>query len=252
MEILKYYRVSDWYYYLGFIILGFTLNSLLNIDIIKHLLLGSFLLAYAYSLNDFSDKNEKKKFFIFPLILSILLLPFFNNFQILTSLIFLMIVTLYSVYPFRWKSKPFISSFCNGFGFTIIFLLGYFYISTLNLNGILLASLFFCFNMVAQFMHEIIHLDKDKKRNIITTAVFLNDRVKNICHAFHLLAITFIFILLYYNFLNTIISSAMLLFIIWFTIRIETIEINEKIRKEYKNFGILIGIIYFILNIFKL
>lgn len=218
-----------------------------SIDIFKHILLGVFLLAYAYSLNDFYDKLEKKKFFILSLILTFLLLPFFNYFQIIISVIFLIIVTFYSAYPFRWKAKPFISSFCNGIGFTLIFLLGYFVTQSFNLNGILFTLLFFCFNMVAQFIHEIVHLKEDKKSNIVTTIVFYGERIGKIfCFLFLLVSLSINLFLFYIKSINIIFFIATLFFTIFFIIEIYREKIDKKFRKRYRILGLIIGFIYYI------
>jgi 4-hydroxybenzoate polyprenyltransferase len=251
MNIIKFYRILNWYYYLGFILIGFSLKSMLNIDIVKHVLFGAFLLAYAFSLNDFYDNQQKKKFFVLPLIFSFLLLTFFNIFQIVLSIIFLIIVTFYSAYPFKWKEKPFISSICNGIGFTIIFLLGYFYMPNLNLDGILFALLFFSFNMVAQFIHEIIHLKEDRKQKIITTTVLYGEkRIKIFCN-FFLIASTLITLYLFYlKILNILFVIFTMFFTILFMFEINR-KIDDRLRKNYKLFGILTGGLYFILIIYK-
>ena len=252
MNIIKVYRILDWFYYLGFILIGFSVNSQLDIDIIKYIFLGASLLAYAYSFNDFYDKREKNMFFILPLVLSFLLLPLFNYFQIIISLIFLIIVTFYSIYPFRLKAKPFIGSFCNGFGFTLFFLLGYFVIHVINLIGILFTLLFFSFNMVAQFIHEIVHLKEDKRSKIITTVVFLGEKnIKRFCY--FLLFIDFwigihLFLLKALNILSFLSISFFTLFFI-FQIRNKRIDIST--RKRYKFLGIIIGIILFLSHLFN-
>jgi 4-hydroxybenzoate polyprenyltransferase len=247
MKILSYYRVSGWYYYLGYIVLGFLLKSPLNIEIIKHILLGSFLLAYAFSFNNFYDKREKRKFFILPLILSFLFLPLFNIFQIIISLIFLIIVTFYSLHPFRWKAKPFISSLYNGFGFTLIFLLGYFVTPTFEIGGLLFSVLFFCFNMVAQFIHEIVHKKIDKKNNIITTVVFCGESaVKKFCFFLFALSLFISLYLCYLRFINPLTLFVTILYVIKFTIILSRKKIDKKVRSEYKVLGIIVGLFYII------
>lgn len=247
MNIIKIYRVLDWYYYLGFILIGFSLRSTLNLDIIIYILLGASLLAYAYSLNDFYDKHEKKKFFVLPFILSFLLFPFFNVIQIIVSLIFLLIVTFYSVYPFRWKSKPTISSLCNGFGFTIIFLLGYFYKPTLYLDGVLFSLLFFSFNMIAQIIHEFVHIKEDKKNKIMTIAVFYGEKTgRYLCYLFLLLSLFIVYYLFYMKYIGILFFVSVTFFITFFIRGIYKNTINDQFRKNYRILGILIGFIYFI------
>lgn len=245
MSIFKVYRFIEWYYYLGYVVLGFLLKSTLNMDIIKHILLGAFLLAYAFSFNDFNDKHEKKKFFILPLILSFLLLIFFNIFQIIISLSFLIIVTFYSSSTFRLKAKPFLSSLCNGFGFTIIFLLGHFYTMVFKIESIFFIILFFSLNMVAQFIHEAAHLKKDKKDKIITTALFYGEKnIKIFCYFFlFIVFLTNIYLLLLKS-INIFFFLSLVFFIIFFIFEIKRRKIDIITRKRYKFFGVVFGIIF--------
>lgn len=251
MKTFEAYRVFNWYYYLGFVLIGLSLRLMLDIDTIKHVLLGASLLAYAFSFNNYYDKHEKRKFFILPLILSFCLLPLFNFFQIIVSLIFLIIVTLYSAYPFRLKAKPFISSFCNGFGFTIIFLLGYFIIPNIELDGIIFFILLFSFNMIAQFIHEVVDLNEDKKDSNITTAVFLGkENIKKLCYLFLFSTILLVSYFFYLGIINILIFISTISFEIFFMIEIKKEKIDINLRKKFRIFGILIGVIYIIaLNI---
>ncbi len=248
-NILEIYRVKDWYYYLGFILLGFSVKSnFLSIDIIRYIILGIFLLAYAFSLNDYYDKHEKKKFFIIPLIFTFLILPLFNFSQIIVSLIFVTIVTLYSAYPFRLKAKPFICSFCNGFGFTLLFFLGYFYTSTLNLKGILFASLLFCFNMVAQFIHEVVDYKEDRKSKITTTAILCGIRkMKIICIFLLFLSIILSISICSLERVNSLFFIFTLIFSLFFMFRIYKRKFDKNLRKIYKACGIVLGCFYFFL-----
>ncbi|MDI6826390.1 MAG: UbiA prenyltransferase family protein [Candidatus Aenigmarchaeota archaeon] len=246
MKINEVYKVKAWYYYLGFILLGFFMNYSFSLTLLILLLAGSFMLAYAYSFNDFWDKR-KKAYFVLPLVLSILIIPFLNQTQILLALIFLFIVTIYSAKPIRLKAKPFLSSFCNGIGFSVLFLLGY-SVKSLDFRGFIFFLLFFCFNMVAQFIHEIVDLKEDRKNRIITTAVFLGeDKIKTTCYTFLLIAFLLSFYLFYLEFVGFIFVLATLFFVLFFTYKIHKKKIDRRLRKEYKLFGLIVGVIYFIL-----
>lgn len=242
MSLFRIYRLFNWFYYLGFILIGFSIKSPLNIDIMKLLFFGAFLLSYAYSFNDYYDKHEKKKFFILPLIFSFLFLSLFNIFQIIISLIFLIIVTFYSLHPFRWKAKPFISSLCNGIGFTLLFWLGY---STFDFIGLLFSLLLFSLEMVAQFIHEIVHMKEDIEDKIKTTAIFIGiKKIKSVCLLFLFISILLSLWLYTLEIVNIIFILATTIFSIYFILRILIDKTGEKIRKEYRYFGIIIGIIY--------
>jgi len=245
LNIIKIYRIGDWLHYIGFIMLGFFLNTSFSIDILKYVFLGSTLLAYAFSLNDFFDKHEEKKFFLLPLILSLLILPLFNSLQMTFSFLFLFIVTFYSMPPLRFKTKPFISSFCNGIGFMLLFFIGY-SVQNFTFKGILFGLLFFSFNMVAQFIHEVVDLEEDKKEKIFTTTLFFGEEtIKKYCYIF----LWFSFIVTIYLFYLEIVSPFFPLitffFVTFFTIEILRKGIYRELRKKYKIFGIIVGLIYF-------
>jgi 4-hydroxybenzoate polyprenyltransferase len=245
-KILDIYRFLDWYYYLGFLLLGLCLRAQLNITIFKYFLLSAFLLAYAFSFNDFCDKR-KKAYFILPLFLSILFFPLLNITQIILSSIFLLIVIFYSAKPLRLKAKPFFSSLCNGVGFSIIFLLGYSVIS-FDVYGFIFSLFLFCFNMIAQLIHEVVDIDEDKKENITTTAVLCGERrIIRFCQ-FFLSMIFLIGAYLYYlKIVGFIFLIITMIFSTFFMFKISRKRIDKNLRKNYKIFGILVGLIYFIL-----
>jgi 4-hydroxybenzoate polyprenyltransferase len=246
MNIIEAYRINNWYYYLGFILIGFLMSSSFNLNLLINLFLGSFILAYAYSFNDFCDKG-RKAYFILPLILSIFILPFLNHIQILLTLIFLFIVTIYSSKTIRLKAKPFISSFCNGIGFTILFLLGY-TVKNFDLRGLIIFLLFFCFNMVAQFIHEMTDLKEDRKNGIISTAVFLGEgKIKKICYIFLWSTPLIGFYLFYFKFVNSFFVIITLFFVLFFTYRFFQKKIDKNIRMEYRILGLILGFIYLLL-----
>jgi 4-hydroxybenzoate polyprenyltransferase len=242
-KISKIYRIQNWYHYLGFVILGFILKHSLGIAIFFNLSLAGFLLAYAYSLNDFYDKKMKIRFFLFPLFYVLLVLIFFNVIQIIVSSLFLFVVTTYSSEPFRFKAKPFISSICNGIGFSLLFLLGYFYVPTIDLSGILFFLLLFSLGMIAQFIHEVVHMKKDKINKIITTTVFLGkNRVKKLFYFFLITAILITTWLFYLETVNLFFVFSIAFFTIFFIFKIMKKGVDESLRKKYKVFGIIVGI----------
>jgi 4-hydroxybenzoate polyprenyltransferase len=244
-KLVEVYRVKHWYYYLGFILLGFSLVSPFNLGLLTLLLLGAFLLAYAYSFNDFCDEG-KKPYFIFPLVLSILLLPLLNFSQFILTVSFLFIVTAYSARPLRLKAKPFLSSLCNGIGFSMLFLLGY-SVRTVDSITLLFFLLFFSFNMIAQFIHEVVDLREDRRNKIITTAVFLGEKNIKKLSCIFLLFSFFVSLYLYYlNVFNLLIVFITSLFVAFFIYRISRSKIDEKLRREYKILGIAVGLVYFI------
>jgi len=243
MKIIEVYRIKDWYHYLGFVLIGFFLNSSFDSRLFLLLLTCSFMLSYAFSFNDFWD-NGKKAYFVFPLFLSFLLFPFLNMMQILLASIFLFIVTIYSLKPIRLKAKPFLSSLCNGVGFTILFLLGY-CLQSLDIKGLIFFMLFFCFNMVAQFIHEVVDLEEDKKNKDITTAVFLGEKnIKILSHTFLWLAFFFALYLFILKLVNFLFLLATFFFTSFFSYRLVKDRIDSNLRKKYRSLGIITGLVY--------
>jgi 4-hydroxybenzoate polyprenyltransferase len=247
-ELIRVYRVNNWYYYLGFILIGFSLVSSINWNLILLLFWGAGILAYAYSLNDFCDFSfqSRKLYFLYPLILSFPILHFLTLTQVLLSFIFLLVVTTYSVPPLRFKSRPFISSFCNAFGFSILFLMGY-SISFPDMRALAFFVLFLFFNFVAQFIHEILHLKEDKKNGDITTAVFLGTRrVKKLIYIC-LVSSFFVNIYLFIeNIINWVLFLVTTFFIFFHLYEVHRKKIDAKLRKRYRISGMILGIIYFL------
>lgn len=247
-DVLKTYRIVNWYYYLGLTIIGFILSNPLGIGITKYILLSSFLLSYAYSLNDFYDERKKEKIFILPLILAFLTLPLFNTVQIIFSILFITIVTLYSAEPFRLKSKPIICSLLNGFGFTILFILSYSFQNSIEV-GVLFALLFFSLNMVAQFIHETVDMKEDRKNKIITTAILYGKKkMKKLCYLFLWFTFLISVYFLYLKIVDLLFVLTTFSFVIFFTVKIKD-KIDKKLRRNYRIMGMIVGLIYLFLLI---
>jgi len=236
-EIAKYYRVDDWIHYLGYILISSILVS--NIKLINFIL-SAIILAYAYSLNDYYDKKMKKKCFIVPLILYWLFVPFISYFSFIISLLFLILFTFYS-WPKVWlEGKPILSTLTNSIGFTLIFVLPINSIKIL-LEYYPLVMLIFTLNTAAQLLHEIVDYKEDKKIKKITTAVNFGIKRSLFLFKICLLIVIFISFLHFYKFLWISISS-----IIFATFFLRLKKVNKKIRKKFKFFGIMVGIVYLV------
>jgi len=246
LNIIEIYRIDEWWHYLGFIMIGFLLNSSFNLDLLKYLLLGSFLLAYAYSLNDYYDKKTKK-YFILPLVLSLLFLTFLNFIQIILSLLFLIIFTLYSAKPIRFKSLPFVCTILNGIGFILLFFIGYFK-TTLISNNIFFFLPLFTLEIVAQLIHEIIHMKTDLKEKIKTTAILLKEtKIKKICIIFLISTSIYAIILFMFDIMRILTTILLIFLSMYFSLRIHHI-INEKLRRDFKLYFIAWGLVVLIEN----
>jgi len=246
-KIIKTYRIPDWYYYIGLTFLGFFLRNNLSPEIFKYGLVSAFLLAYAYSANEYFDGFQRRKFFVIPFLLTLFLLQLFNTLQIALCLVMLVIPVVYSSKFLRLKSKPFISSFLNGFGFTFLFLLGYFQIPLLDFSGLVFSCLIFSIEMIAQFIHEVVHFREDKKMKVITTAMYFGlMRIKYFCYLFLFIVLLSSFVLYYLKTINLVSLFSTTIFGIFFLLKIEQSVMNSRLRKIYRECCILLGIVYLI------
>jgi 4-hydroxybenzoate polyprenyltransferase len=217
--------------------------SPLNLDFLKYAMLSSGLLAYAFSFNDYCDIKNRKRYFLAPLFLSFLLLPLFEVSQIILTLVFIVIVTIYSAEPFRLKKIPFISSLCNGIGFFILFFIGY---NKIGL-GLLFGVLLFTLQIPSQLIHEVVHLKSDKREGIITTAVLLGENnVKFFCYIFFISAIVVSVYLFIHNLLNIFSIFSTLIFALYFAKKMYDEKANKVMRKKYLFYGIIVGLVYFL------
>jgi 4-hydroxybenzoate polyprenyltransferase len=246
-HLLKIYRIRNWYYQLGIVLIGFALVSKLNLEVIKIILLGFMLLAFAYSFNDYCEKKREKKYFAVPLIISVAMFPFFNYLQISFSILALLITTLYSLKPIALREKPFLVSFANAISVPILFLLGYFYVPILNSIAFVFASVFFFFVLIGQILHEATHIKEDKKDKIVTTAIFLGkEKVKYICYLSLLFSFLISLALFLLNIINIVFLFSTLIFVIFMSIQIQKKDINVELRKIYVTCCALLGMAYII------
>jgi len=234
-KIGKYYRVDDWIHYLGYTLISSILIS--NIELINFVL-SAIILAYAYSLNDYYDKKMKKKYFLVPLILYLLIIPFVSYSSFLISLSFLILFTLYS-WPKVWlEGKPIISTITNSIGFTLIFLIPFQDIEKI-INNYSFILLIFFLNTAAQLLHEIVDLKEDKKVKKITTTAYFGVRKSLIFFKTCLLFVILLSFFILRKFL--LISLSSIFFSLYFIGR-ENVDI--KVRKNFKTIGIIVGLIY--------
>jgi len=188
-DFLKFYRVKDWIKNLGIVLLGILVAKNLEIDILKGIiafLLSSFLLAYAFSLNDYSDwlfgkernymsqlktkKRNKLILIVFPLIISLFISLIFFAHEVMIIISFFLFVILYTFYSYpprwkkNWKFSLFINAFCLG---TLLLFIGYFSQSS-NPNWwlFMFSFIYFSYLLSSEVLHQISHIRRDKKANI--------------------------------------------------------------------------------------
>jgi len=251
--ILTIFRIKNWFYYLGYFILGFTLFykefKFFNLFyFLSSFFASAFALAYAYSFNTIIDKKLKSKCFIYPLIACLFLSFFLPLTSFVYLITFLVITSLYSLPKIRLKGIPFVSLLINAIGFNLIFMMGYFSYSFTDLF-FLFFILLFILNLIAQLIHEIHHFSQDKKQKIKNTAIFLGR--KNCYIMIKILLIFLIFLsLIFFHYKFILIGSSTLILSFYFLFVI-TKKVIYKIRKEFRNYGIIVGIIYLLELIFR-
>jgi 4-hydroxybenzoate polyprenyltransferase len=233
--LIDYFRIKDWFHYLGYVLLGSLLANSFNIF---NFFAAASILAYAYSLNDYYDKKLNKKYFAIPFFLYIIILPFLSIFSILISISFLILFTIYS-WPKVWlEGKPILSTLTNSIGFTLIFILPFNNIEQISSNY-QIVLLIFLLNIIAQLLHEISHFKNDKNIGKITTSVKIGLKKSTT-----ILKIIIILTLFYsISFIlpkYPIFSLYLCVFLILF---LSHRKITKNERKDYKILGVLGGII---------
>lgn len=236
-KIISIYRIKDWIHYLGYNLIAFSI--LKNFDIFT-ILLSSLLLSFAYSFNDYTDKNIKKRFFLCPLFLFFLFIPLLSTFQLLVSFLFIAIFFLYTWKVSYFEGKPIASTISNSIGFTLLFLLPFnFFLPYL---AVYFSILLFLLNTIAQLIHEICHYKEDRKIKKITTTVKIGvNKSKKLIRILLLVVLFFSFI--FFEEYKTIFFSTFL-FSIYFLLKSKKIDLN--MREEFKKIGIIVGIIWFV------
>jgi len=250
-EINVLYRITDWLPFLGFALIGFFLKvsrlEITNLDpLLLVLFFSSLLLSYTYSLNDYFDENKKQKYFLLPLISSLILLPFLNFNQILLAVIFLFLFTLYSLRGVSLSKIPIVGTLTNTVGFMSIFMIGYMAKEKVTLLGIIFFLLLSVYQTVSQLIHEKVHLKSDIESGRRTSVFYLRGKLVLLLKA--MLLFTFplsLFLLLKTRF--NLFAIACILFSLIFFIKVS--QIDKNLRKSYKLASIVVGL-FFLLDYF--
>ncbi len=176
--IKKYdkYRIRNWYYYLGFIILGKTIPSGWKGIVLWTLASAAIVLAFIFSLNDSADGQNSKKIFIFPLVLLPFVFYFVYLFQRIILLCVLVLQIIYSLKPLRLKRIPILGTLCCTLTFPQFFLLGYLEEAKFDLHALSIFLLLVLLSGFLQIIHEVNHSKKDNAESIKTSAVFFGKK----------------------------------------------------------------------------
>lgn len=248
MDLLSIYRVKNWWYYLGYPLLGFAFADSFNGWYVI-LLLTALTLAYTYSINEKYDKDTEAYDFLLPLLLSFLLVPFLNTNQAICFVLFVTISTLYSHRLTRLKSIPFIVTIANGTLFSLLFCTGYLGTKGPDLFMFHIFTLIFFFNIGAQLIHELMDLKEDLDGRINTTVVYLGER-----QTVSLLVLSFLFGIIHslYLYLIGVLSALEFPLILMFWIfSLLTIRSRkwDVARRRYRYAGTIVGGLLFLSKI---
>ena len=242
-KINAIYRITDWLHYLGFALIGFALKisriDAVNFELLSLILFfSSLLLAYAYSLNDYFDKNRNEKYFLLPLVFSVFLLLFLNTSQVVWATIFLILFTFYSLKEVSLSKIPAAGTLTNTFGFLSIFMMGYMAKEGIAVLGIIFFIILAIYQTIAQLIHEKVHLEEDTAFGRKTSVFYLREKVTPLIRVMLLSTLPLIIFLLLETDFN-LFAIACILFSLIFIIKVS--QIDSKLRKKYKLAGIIVG-----------
>ncbi|MBU0762497.1 MAG: UbiA family prenyltransferase [Candidatus Altiarchaeota archaeon] len=214
---LRVYRISGWVKNLGLVVIALTFTDLelFHVKTVYILLITAATYCYAFSLNDMFDniiENEKNYFskihspnvkiayVILPLFIILLSFPllFSSTFFLMTYLCILL-TSLYSVPPFRFRNRPFWDVLFNSLSLTLMSFQVFFIADSINFLGIILASLFGLYFGYYELIHQLSHLKIDLRTGRKTTAFVVGtSRIKKLLIYFSaLIALSFSFLLFY-------------------------------------------------------
>ena len=238
LRLYKIFRIPHWIHFLGFPFLGVLISDLRFLSNLRSLfivlILSSSLLSFAYSFNDYLEGEDKGLEFIFPVLLSLFILPFLNTLQALIALTFILLTAIYSL---KLMYLPIVCTITNTVGFMLLFLIGFFTSPSFTPTFFGFFLLLAIYETGSQLIHEIAHKENDKKNGRVTTAIKHPRRVFFIYKTVLALSLFPLYMILKYKF--SIIAS--ILFTSFFITRG---KFNESLRVNYKLFGVLVGIIY--------
>jgi 4-hydroxybenzoate polyprenyltransferase len=271
-NLLKFYRVKDWIKNPGITLLGILISENLNINILKGfiaLLLSSFLLAYAFSLNNYCDWNfSKERNYIsrlktkkrnklilvsIPLIISFLVVLIFFLYEIMMIISFLLFVILYTFYSFpprlkkNWKFSLFINAFCLGM---LLLFIGYFSQTSNPKWGLFVFSfIYFSYLLTSEILHQISHIRKDKRAKIKSFPVLFGIRKSiQLIQLVQFIVVGFFGTLITVSQKILLLPSIVIIFSILRIFRVKKIKHhNDAYRLRNKLYGIHEGIFYLFL-----
>jgi 4-hydroxybenzoate polyprenyltransferase len=184
----KLIRVKDWWYHNGVFLLGITFTDTCRVStfsLLKGFLVVSLYLAYGYGLNEYCDKSYRKynNVYFFKsfygialhLLLAVnLILSFFWVNRLFSFVIIGAVLSwIYSSYPFRLKLKPIFRLFLNGFGFSLLFLMGINITGSLDATSFIMWFYLFLLFIFFELVHDLDDLEQDRQEGIRTLPVII-------------------------------------------------------------------------------
>jgi 4-hydroxybenzoate polyprenyltransferase len=245
---LSTYRIKNWWYYLGYPLLGFAFAGSFDGWFVI-LPLTILILAHSYSMNERYDRNMKGYDFLIPILISLLFVPFLNIYQIFCFISIITISFSYSHPAIHFKSKPFVVTILNGMFFSLFFSLAYLQIAWPDILMFRIFGLLSFFNIGAQLIHELSHQNEDLSEDINTTAVYLGEKRTTLLLVFSMICgIAYSF----YLFIVMVLSSVELFLILSFWV--SSILLVKRCnwvmtRRIYRYAGMVVGGLIFLLKI---
>ncbi|MBL7196694.1 MAG: UbiA prenyltransferase family protein [Candidatus Omnitrophica bacterium] len=244
------YRTRNWFYYLGFIILGKTISSASSAVSLWTLASAAVVLAFIFSLNDFADGHNDKVIFIFPLVLMLFLLYFIRPFQRVALLSVLVFQIIYSLKPIRLKRIPILGTLCCTLAFPQFFILGYLEEAKFDSRCLGIFTLLIILSCLLQIIHEVNHIDQDNTGGIKTSAVFFGKKtMEHFCIALLISILALTYFLYSQDWLNLITLLTLFIFYLFITVDIFIFGIQYHSWRNLRILALLSGIVWFFTEI---
>jgi 4-hydroxybenzoate polyprenyltransferase len=244
------YRVRNWFYYLGFVILGTTISSGIEVINWQVLSVSVLSLAFIFSINDYTDKVTGRKYFVYPLIFLFIGLFFIDFMQKLILIFAITLQLIYSLKPLRLKNTPILGTLCCAFTFPQFFLVGYLEESKFDLRGLSIFLLLVLLSGLLQIIHEVNHMEKDNAEDIKTSAVFFGKKaMEHFCIALLILALVLTYFIYFRNWLNLITLVALFIFYVFTIVDILIFGIQYHSWRNFRILALISGCIWFLIKL---
>ena len=243
MGFVKFFRVKHWFYFLGFTILGivFSGGKLLSVKSLITLTASTLLLAFGFAVNGAYDHRKGIKKSFIPAFLSLPLLFLMNPSELIVFGTTFILLFLYSHPRSNFQAVPILGTLLNPIVFCNLFLLGWLPSSALTNQGIFLYSLLFVLELASQLIHEGMDYEEDKKIKKRTSTVRFGKRIVKPLTFLCLLAGVFFSIPLGPYFYVLVAGIT-----VYYSSLMRRLNDFKRLRKVFKNLGVMAGIIWLV------